>query len=89
MGPRADADQRLARLEQIDTLCLHGDNPHAAQNAKLVREAARKLKREVALTARVSRRGSASPQPGDLQGTVQPVKVGSSGVEVIIDQVVR
>lgn len=44
---------------------------------------------EVALTARVSHRGSATPQPGDLQGTVQPVKVGSSGVEVIIDQVVR
>jgi lactam utilization protein B len=23
----------------VDTLCLHGDHPHAAQNAKLVREA--------------------------------------------------
>lgn len=44
---------------------------------------------EVALTARVSRRGSATPQPGDLQGTLQPVKVGSSGVELVIDQVVR
>ena len=44
---------------------------------------------EVALTARVSHRGTATPQPGDLQGTVQPVKVGSSGIEVTIDQVVR
>ena len=44
---------------------------------------------EVALTARVSHRGTATPQAGDLQGTVQPVKVGSSGVEVVIDQVVH
>jgi UPF0271 protein len=27
------------RRIRIDTLCLHGDNPHAAQNARLVREA--------------------------------------------------
>ena len=27
------------RLVQVDTLCLHGDNVHAPQNAKLVREA--------------------------------------------------
>jgi UPF0271 protein len=26
----------------VDTLCLHGDHPHAAQNAKLVREALEK-----------------------------------------------
>ena len=24
---------------QVDTLCLHGDNPHAAENARLVRDA--------------------------------------------------
>lgn len=29
----------FAQPEEIDTLCLHGDNPNAAQNAKLVREA--------------------------------------------------
>jgi 5-oxoprolinase (ATP-hydrolysing) subunit A len=27
---------------RIDTLCLHGDNPHAVQNAKLVRDALEK-----------------------------------------------
>lgn len=27
------------RLIRVNTLCLHGDHPHAAQNAKLVREA--------------------------------------------------
>ncbi len=33
---------------RIDTLCLHGDNPHAVQNAKLVREALEKLGIEIA-----------------------------------------
>jgi UPF0271 protein len=27
---------------RVDTLCLHGDHPHAAQNAKLVRQALEK-----------------------------------------------
>jgi UPF0271 protein len=33
---------------RVDTLCLHGDHPHAAQNAKLVREALEKSGIEVA-----------------------------------------
>jgi 5-oxoprolinase (ATP-hydrolysing) subunit A len=32
----------LGRRVHIDTLCLHGDHPSAAQNAKLVREALKK-----------------------------------------------
>jgi cytochrome c-type biogenesis protein CcmH len=44
---------------------------------------------EVALTARVSHSGAATPQSGDLQGVIQPVKVGAQGVELIMDQVVR
>jgi 5-oxoprolinase (ATP-hydrolysing) subunit A len=32
---------------RVDTLCLHGDHPHAAQNAKLVREALEKAGIEV------------------------------------------
>jgi cytochrome c-type biogenesis protein CcmH len=44
---------------------------------------------EVALTARVSHTGLATPQPGDLQGVVQPVKVGVNDVELVVDQVVR
>ncbi len=31
----------------VDTLCLHGDNPQAAQNAKMVREALSKSGIEV------------------------------------------
>lgn len=44
---------------------------------------------EVVLTARVSHRGMATAQPGDLQGVLQPVKVGTRGVDLVIDQVVR
>jgi cytochrome c-type biogenesis protein CcmH len=44
---------------------------------------------EVALTARVSHSGAATPQSGDLQGVIQPVKVGASGVNLVVDQVVR
>jgi UPF0271 protein len=35
---------------RVDTLCLHGDHPHAAQNAKLVREALEKSGIEVVLS---------------------------------------
>lgn len=44
---------------------------------------------EVALTARVSHSGAATPQSGDLEGIIQPVKVGAQGVELVMDQVVR
>jgi 5-oxoprolinase (ATP-hydrolysing) subunit A len=34
---------------KVDTLCLHGDHPHAARNAKLVREALEKSEIEIAM----------------------------------------
>jgi cytochrome c-type biogenesis protein CcmH len=43
---------------------------------------------DVIIGARVSKAGSAIPQPGDLQGFSKPVKVGTSGIAVLIDQVV-
>jgi cytochrome c-type biogenesis protein CcmH len=42
----------------------------------------------VVIGARVSKGGDAMPSSGDLQGFSDPVKVGSSGVSVKIDQVV-
>jgi len=39
------------------------------------------------LTARLSRSGDATPQPGDLEGTVKNVAAGSGGVSVILDTV--
>lgn len=40
---------------------------------------------EVIVGARVSRSGNATPQSGDLQGLSKPVKVGATGVAVVID----
>lgn len=40
---------------------------------------------EVVVGARISRSGNASPQSGDLQGLSRPVRVGASGVQVVID----
>ena len=40
---------------------------------------------EVIVGARVSRAGNATPQSGDLQGLSRPVKVGATGVAVVID----
>ena len=43
----------------------------------------------VVITARVSKSGGATPQPGDLQGASVPVANDASGVDVTIDAVVR
>lgn len=44
--------------------------------------------REVMLVARVSKSGNPIAQPGDLEGKLGGVKVGSTGVKLVIDQVV-
>jgi cytochrome c-type biogenesis protein CcmH len=41
----------------------------------------------VTLIARVSLAGEAEPRPGDLEGEVQAVTVGSQGVDLVIDRV--
>jgi len=43
---------------------------------------------EVVVSARISKSGNAISQPGDLQGTSPPVKVGARGVRILIDSVV-
>ncbi|HED40389.1 MAG TPA: c-type cytochrome biogenesis protein CcmI [Chromatiales bacterium] len=42
---------------------------------------------EVAVTARISRSGDATPQSGDMQGSLQNVKIGATGIEIVIDEV--
>ena len=42
---------------------------------------------EVIVVARISRSGSATPQSGDVQGFSEPVKIGATGVSVVIDTV--
>jgi len=41
------------------------------------------------ISARVSRSGNAKPEPGDLQGASKPVANDATGVNVVIDAVVR
>ncbi len=41
----------------------------------------------VVVGARISRSGSATPQPGDLQGISAPVANDATGVAVVIDTV--
>lgn len=41
---------------------------------------------EVVVGARISKSGSPMPQSGDLQGLSEPTRVGSKGINVIIDQ---
>lgn len=41
----------------------------------------------VVVGARISRSGNATPQAGDLQGQAAPTKVGSSGIDLVIDTV--
>jgi cytochrome c-type biogenesis protein CcmH len=42
----------------------------------------------VVVGARVSKKGDAIPQPGDLQGATEPVKVGTANLAIEISQVV-
>lgn len=43
--------------------------------------------KEVVVGARISKSGNPVPQSGDLEGLRQPVRVGASGIEVVIDTV--
>jgi cytochrome c-type biogenesis protein CcmH len=40
---------------------------------------------EVVVGARISKSGNATPQSGDLEGLSKPVKVGATGVSIVID----
>lgn len=43
----------------------------------------------VQIEARISRSGSATPQPGDLVGTSAVIKPGTQGVDIVVDRVVQ
>lgn len=44
---------------------------------------------KVNLVARVSKSGSATPQPGDIEGHLDNVATGSNGVHIVLDRVVE
>jgi cytochrome c-type biogenesis protein CcmH len=43
---------------------------------------------DVVITARVSKTAKATPQSGDLQGVSPPLKVGTTGIKIVIDSTV-
>ncbi len=43
----------------------------------------------VVVGARISKSGNATPSPGDLQGSSQPVQVGAKGISITIDSEVK
>lgn len=45
--------------------------------------------KDVVVQARISKSGSATPSPGDLQGTSDVIAPGTHGVSIVIDDVVR
>lgn len=44
---------------------------------------------DVVVVVRVSKSGTATPQPGDLEGMSNPIKPGSSGLKISIDNMVK
>jgi cytochrome c-type biogenesis protein CcmH len=47
------------------------------------------LHSQVMLVARISKSGNATPQPGDITGSLGPVKVGTRDLKLVIDEVVK
>ena len=43
----------------------------------------------VVVNARISKSGNATPSPGDLQGSSQPVQIGAKGISITIDSEVK
>lgn len=70
---RASAGQLPLEFELDDTLAMNPANTLSQH-------------KEVMLVARVSKSGSPMAQAGDLEGTLANVKVGASGVKIVIDQ---
>ena len=45
--------------------------------------------KSVVIGARISKSGNATPQPGDLEGTSQPVAVGTNDIRILVDTETR
>jgi cytochrome c-type biogenesis protein CcmH len=78
-GPRMPLAILRKQVKDLPVEFALDDSMAMAPNMKLSSFA------EVVVGARVSRSGNATPQSGDLEGLSRPVKVGASGVAVVID----
>jgi cytochrome c-type biogenesis protein CcmH len=73
-GLRTTVDKLPADFTLDDSLSPLPDNPLSSHD-------------NVALSARVALSGAAEPMPGDLEGVIRSVTVGSQGVKLVIDTV--
>lgn len=73
-GLRTTADKLPAQFTLDDSLSPLPDNLLSSHD-------------NVALSARVALSGAAEPMPGDLEGVIRSVTVGSQGVKIVIDTV--
>lgn len=73
-GLSTTVDKLPADFTLDDSLSPLPDNPLSSHDT-------------VSLSARIAVSGTAEPQPGDLEGTIRSVTVGSQGVKLVIDTV--
>jgi cytochrome c-type biogenesis protein CcmH len=71
---RAKASELPLQFNLDDKLAMSPD--HAISRHK-----------EVSIEARISKTGMANPQPGDLLSAPQTVKVGASGIKLLVEQI--
>ena len=81
-GSRMPVAVVRARVSELPLQFTLDDSRAMAPTAKI------SALNEVIVNARVSRSGSAIPASGDLEGTIEKVKVGTQGMSVVIDRAI-
>lgn len=71
---RASADKLPLDFRLDDSMAMNPGNKLSSQQ-------------KVTLVARVSKSGDTMPKPGDLEGRVADVKLGATGIQLVIDRV--
>lgn len=82
-GPRAPLAVRRFRADQLPVEFV------LDQSAAMSPELTLAQFKEVVVGARISKSGNAIPQRGDLEGVRQPVQVGATRIDLVIDTVVQ
>lgn len=82
-GPRMPLALRRMTVAQLPSDFTLDDSMAMTPSAKLSGA------RQVIVGARITKSGSATPQPGDFEGLTKPMSVGSKGIKLVIDTPVK
>jgi len=82
-GPRMPLAVMRKRVRDLPTAFTLDDSMAMTPAMKLSGQ------QQVVVGARVSKSGTPTPQPGDLEGLSAPVKPGAAGIAVVIDSEIR